>query len=123
MTDDEFSRLQAEAAAENARKIEEYKAGHEERMAAAQARVDENLRQEAIRQERENRRNSLVSRILAVGGVVHDGNCCENERVDLPATRHDGGSVNINLDELGHEGDPELLVLEVIALVLESYNA
>lgn len=104
--------------------IAKYRAGHAERMAAAQARVDENLRKHDAAEAREAKRAALVARIEKFGGTVHDGNCCEAEYVELPPAIHAGGSMNIDLSELDHGdgSDPGLLVLEVIALLLEAYR-
>ena len=105
--------------------IAKYRAGHAERMAAAQAKVDENLRKHAEEKAREEKRTALIARIEKFGGRVHDGNCCEDEYVELPPAIHPGGSINIDLAELAHGegGDPGLLVLEVIGNLLEAYRA
>lgn len=106
--------------------IAKYRAGHAERMVAAQARADENLRKHEAAQAREAKRAALVARIEKFGGTVHDGNCCEAEYVELPPLdRSPGYSMNIDLAELSHGdgSDPGLLVLEVIANLLEAYRA
>lgn len=105
--------------------IAKYRAGHAERMKVAQARVDKNLREHEAFVVRDANRTALVARIEKLGGEVHEKNCCWPGRVDLPPAIHPGGSINIDLSEMGHGdgSDPELLVLETIALVLEAYRA
>jgi len=109
----------------DADEIAKHRAGHAERMKAAGERVEENLRRHHIAEAREAKRRALIERIEKRGGRVHDSNCCEDERVDLPEVRSDGGSINIDLSEMDHGdgSDPELLVLETIANLLEAYRS
>lgn len=99
-------------------KIAEYRAGHAERMKAAQARVDENLRKHAEGVAREEKRAALVARIEKHGGKVHDGNCCEEAHIDLPPEFGAMGIVDVDLAKVIGD-DAELAVLERIANLLE----
>ncbi len=106
-------------------KIAEYRAGHADRMKTAEDRVAENLRKYAEAEVRRGKRDALVARIEKFGGVVHDGNCCEVEYVELPEINAYGVSVNIEPCGMiyGDGSDPELLVLETIANLLEAYSS